>query len=410
MAQKKEVINHAGRAHALLSASGASRWMACTPSVRIEEQYGHGDDEESIFAKEGTLAHELSELKLIEVAGLLNPIDEDPHSDALADVRAHELYAYEMEEHTDTYVDTIMEQMSELGSEAKLLIEERVDFSKYAPEGFGTGDALILSPKVLVIGDLKYGKGVQVDATDNSQLKLYALGALSRYHEDYPEIETVRLIIIQPRLDHIDKYELSVKDLLKWGEEVVKVKASEAMAGTGDFKAGSHCRWCKHAPRCKALRDFSIEAAKADFALDPEDVNSAGLTDDEMVQIFKDMSVIELWINKVQEYMHKEALKGKHWKGLKLVEGRSSRTWQDQEAVVQVLRDNLLTDQEIYSQKIQGITAIEGLLGKKTFKEILGDLVVRPQGKASLVPVSDKRPEMGILSARSDFDDGFNEI
>ena len=408
MAQNKN-INHAGRAHALLSASGASRWMACTPSVKLEEQYGHDDGEESIFAREGTLAHELSELKLLEAAGLLNPIDEDPHSDALADIRAHELYAKEMEGYTDTYVETIMEQISELGSEAKLLIEERVDFSKYAPDGFGTGDSLILSPSVLVIGDLKYGKGVQVDATDNSQLKLYALGALSMYHKDYPNIETIRLIIIQPRLDHIDKWELSVDDLLEWGEKVVKVKALEAISGSGDFKAGAHCRWCKHAPRCKALRDHSIEAAKADFALDPEDVKSAGLSDTEMVQMYLEIPVVQMWIKKVEEYMHKEALKGKTWEGLKLVEGRSQRMWQDSEAVAQVLRDNLYTDEEIYTSKIQGITAIESILGKKEFKELLGDLVVRPQGKASLVHKSDKRPEMGILSARADFDDDFKE-
>ena len=405
----QEIINHAGRAHALLSASGASRWMSCTASVKINEQYGHDSSEESIFAKEGTLAHEISELKLIKAAGLLKPIDEDPHTDALADARSHELYAKEMEEHTDVYVDTILEQMSELGSKAKLLIEERVDFSKYAPEGFGTGDALILSPSVLVIGDLKYGRGVQVDADDNSQLKLYALGALSMYHKEYPKIKTIRLIIIQPRLNHIDKYELSVEALLEWGENVVKVKAAEALSDKGIFKAGTHCRWCTHAPRCEALRDFSIEAAKADFALDPEDVKSAGLTDDEMVTLYKDMPIVEMWMKKVEEYMHKEALKGKHWKGIKLVEGRAQRAWQDQDAVVQTLRDNLYTDSEILTSKVQGITAIETLLGKKQFKEVLGKLVYRPQGKASLVLASDKRPEMGIMSARSDFDDDFKE-
>lgn len=258
-----------------------------------------------------------------------------------------------------------------------------------------------------MIGDLKYGKGVQVDATDNSQLKLYALGALSMYHKEYPKIKTIRLIIIQPRLNHIDKYELSVEDLLEWGENVVKVKAAEALSDKGVFKAGTHCRWCTHAPRCVALRDFSLEAAKADFALDPEDVKSAGLTDDEMVQIFKDIPVIEIWIKKVQEHMHQEAIKGKFWKGLKLVESRSQRTWQDQESVVQTLRDHLYTDQEILTTKLQGITAIESLVGKKDFKEMLGDLVVKPQGKAALVPSSDKRPEMGILKAREDFNDDF---
>lgn len=395
-------INHAGRAHALLSASGSARWLNCTPSVRLEEHY---DSESSIFAEEGTLAHEFGEIGLKAAMSL---ITEAEYKMAKAELKMHDLYTHEMDEHVEVYVSSILEMMAGLKN-PKLLIEERVDYSYYAPGGFGTGDALILSDVILQVGDLKYGKGVQVYAEDNSQLKLYGLGALSRYLKDYPKLKTVRLTIIQPRLDHIDTWDISVEDLLKWGEVVVKPTAALAFAGEGELSVGSWCRWCKFA-KCRALADFSIEAAKEDFAIDPEDVKSAGLTDPELVKLYLQMPIISNWIDKVQEYMHTAAIKGKKWTGLKLVEGRSARSWQDQDKVAAALRDNLYTDAEIMSQKLSGITEIEKMLGKKGFKEILGDLVVKPQGKASLVCEKDKRPEMGLQSARNDFSEPIEDL
>lgn len=393
-------INHAGRAHALLSASGASRWMKCTPSARLEDPY---PEQTSAFAEEGTLAHEFGELELLKIMKL---VSESEYKSKLKELRAHELYTDDMEEHVDVYVTKVMEQYNQYkGSE--LIIEERVDFTKYVPEGFGTCDALIAAFKArkLFVTDLKYGKGVRVYAKDNSQLKLYGLGALNKYLASgcLSPFGTIVLTIVQPRLNHIDSWEIPVEDLLNWAETDLTDKAKEAFAGDGELVAGDHCRFCKAAPRCKELSTFSIEAAKADFALDPEDPTSAGLTDEEMAELYRKIPVISMWIGKVQEYMLSEALQGRKWADLKLVEGRSTRKWIDPDKVQQRLKDNLFEDEEIQIRKLAGIGVIEKLLGKKAFNQTLSDLIVVPAGKASLVFAEDPRPEMGINSALNDF-------
>lgn len=403
-------INHAGRAHALLSASGASRWMKCTPSARLEDPY---PEQTSAFAEEGTLAHEFGELELRKIMQLIPPKE---YQRKLKELRAHELYTDDMEEHVDVYVTKVMEQYNQYEG-AGLLIEERVDFTKYVPEGFGTCDALIgaIRERKLFVTDLKYGKGVRVYAKDNSQLKLYGLGAINRLQSPTLNgvpltlFDTVELTIVQPRLNHIDSWEISVEDLVNWAENELTDKAKEAFAGDGELVAGDHCRFCKAAPRCKELSKFSIEAAKADFALDPEDPTSAGLTDEEMVELYRKIPVISMWIGKVQEYMLSEALQGRKWNDLKLVEGRSTRKWIDPDKVQQRLKDNLFEDEEIQIRKLAGIGVIEKLLGKKAFNQTLSDLIVVPAGKASLVFAEDPRPEMGINSALNDFSEPIEE-
>lgn len=396
-------INHGERAHALLSASGASRWMACTPSARLEDPF---PSKSSVHAEEGTLAHEFAEVELRYSQEITS---KEVYDAALNMLRGHELYTDDMEEHVDVYVSYVLEQLAS-SKGGSLIIEEKVNFTKYVPEGYGTCDAIILpNPKpvnpfdstILFVTDLKYGKGVQVEAVNNPQLKLYALGAFLRYDMTH-EIEIIRLTIVQPRLDHISTWDISVDDLLKWAEEELKPKAILAYAGEGELCAGSHCRFCKVAPKCRALSEFSIESAKLDFA--EQEVPDSLLSDKEMVELYLRIPTIEHWIKAVHNYMHDQALSGREWKGLKLVEGRSNRVFTDKDKVVETLRDHVYSDKQIFSSKLAGIGVIEKLLGKNNFHNILGDWVVKPPGKLSLVPESDTRPAKGIASAIRDFE------
>ena len=400
---KDKPINHAGRAHALLSASGASRWMRCTPSARLEEGF---KSESSVYAAEGTLAHEFAELAL---RFSQKQITEEAYASALADLRKNTLYTDDMEEQVDKYVDHVLESYAEakgITPDALMLIEERVDLTYYIEDGFGSCDDIIIADKLLIVEDLKYGKGVKVNAEDNSQLKLYALGALRRYEMHF-DIDTVRMSIIQPRLDHISTWEISASDLIEWGEKVVKPTAAKAYAGEGDLCAGDWCRWCKAAPKCRALSDFSINSAKMDFADqdNPKESDPSILSDTELSELYLKIPIIEIWINKVQEYMLDAAIKGKEFPDLKLVEGRSVRMWQDTSKVEEILKKNGLTDEQIYTQKIQGIGAVEKILGKPKFTELLSAVVVKPQGKPSLVHISDKREALGLASAKKDFEE-----
>lgn len=399
-----EKINHGERAHALLSASGASRWMKCTPSARLEDPF---PNKSSVHAEEGTLAHEFAELELRWGQKI---ITKEAYEATLYELRGHDLYADDMEEYVAVYTGFVEEQLASSRG-GSLIIEEKVNFSLYVPEGYGTCDAIILPaissiptqhPAILFVTDLKYGKGVQVDAEDNSQLKLYALGAYLRYGLTH-DIDIIRLTIVQPRLDHISSWEISVKDLLKWADEVLKPKAELAYKGDGELCAGSHCRFCRVAPKCRALADYSMGAAKMDFADDDEPDRL--LDDAEMVELYLNIPTIELWIKAVHQFMHDQAIGGRQWKGLKLVEGRSNRVWVDQEKVKEALTDNMYSEKQILNSKLAGIGVIEKLLGKHEFTEILGDLVTKPAGKASLVPESDKRPAIGLQSAKRDFAD-----
>lgn len=395
MAKELANINHSERAHALLSASGASRWMKCTPSARLEDPF---PSQTSIHAEEGTLAHEFAELELRMEQRI---ITSEVYQATIKDLRKHKLYTHDMEEHVKKYVDIVLEKLA-ASKGGTLLIEEKVNFTLYVPEGFGTCDAVILpgKTKILFDIDLKYGKGVQVFAEENPQLKLYALGAWIRYGMSY-DIERVCLMIVQPRLNHVSKWEIPLQELLDWADNELKPKAELAYAGEGELCAGSHCRFCKIAPRCKTLANYSIQEAKLDFA-DPEYPDSL-LSDKEMVEMYKQIPVINMWIKAVHGYMHTKALEGKVWKGLKLVEGKSDRSWIDEAKVIEALEDNLYTSSQIFKSKLAGIGDIEKLLGKGGFKEILGDLVKKPPGAKSLVAEEDPRPKADVSSAIRDF-------
>lgn len=378
--------------HALLSASGAERWINCTPSARLEEQYGV--DTGSVYASEGTLAHELGEVSL---RFLSNQIEAVEYQERLNDIEVNPLYSTEMPEEVEKYTDFVMEQWLDARKDtpdAVLIIEKQVDFSDVAPNGFGTLDASIVANKVLKICDLKYGKGVRVSAVDNAQLKLYAYGAYRAFEMLY-DIHTVVLNICQPRMDNFSTWEISVEDLLKWIEEVVKPAALLADKGKGKLKAGDHCKFCKMRRRCKELAKTNLDIAKYEFK-SPE-----LLTDAEVSDILKRASLFTNWINGITEFALEQALDGKKYPGFKLVAGRSVRTWLDKDKVVSALVEAGFKETDILDTKLKGITAIEKVVGKKSFEPLLGPLVVKPEGKPTLVEESDKRLE--INSAVTDF-------
>lgn len=373
------------KAHAILSASASHRWMACTPSARFEERYPD-TGEASPYAQEGTKAHAVAESTLIR---FLYPSDFS--TSILPDNK-------EMSEAVAKYTDTVIEKVNEakrVSKDAVVLIEKRLDFSEWVPEGFGTGDAVIISDTAIEICDLKYGKGVRVDAQGNSQMRLYALGAIHEYAMMYG-FEKVRMTIIQPRLDHVDTEEMTVDDLLAWGEEVKK-KASLAFKGKGDFLPGEHCRFCKGKVQCKAYKEYMTEEIKLDFTpniLAPKD----------LVTVLLKAKEIKAWITEVEDFALNEALQGRMWEGLKLVHGRSVRKITDPSSAIQRLTENGHTD--IYKpQELKTITELEKLIGKKQFAEILGDVVEKPEGKPTLVALSDKRPAIDVNDIKSEFSD-----
>lgn len=388
--------------HAILSPSGASRWLACTPSARLEQQF---PDRSGAAASEGTLAHTLGEL-LIRFKSKM--ILKTQYTKALKEIKANPQYEEAMFDYADNYACYVIEKFSAAQAHTKdavLLVEQKLDLTEYVPEGFGTGDIMIIANKVLDFVDLKYGKGVEVSAENNKQMMLYALGAL-RGFECLFDIETVRMTIYQPRLDNISTFEMSVSDLKDWAENELKPRAELAFAGEGEFAPGEVCRFCKAAATCKANADFNMELAKYEFK------ESLLLEDGEISDILSRAGLFTKWLNAVEEHAQHEAIvNGKKWPGYKLVEGRSNRTYLDESKVAELLISKGLEEDKIYQpKKILGITAMEKELGKSDFATYLSPLIVKPAGKPTLVPESDKRPELSsAANAANDFAEVLNE-
>ena len=336
------------------------------------------EDRSSNAAAEGTAAHELSEHKLREFLKIKT-------------VRPISKYdSPELEFYTDAYVDYACELISEAysrSSDPVILIEQRVDFSNWVPEGFGTADLMVVADKTMDVLDLKYGKGVQVSAEDNPQLRLYALGALEMFDYLY-DIENIRMTICQPRLDNYSTCEMPVVELLHWAENELKPKAELAIKGEGEFCTGDHCRFCRVRATCRARADRNFELIKMDFK--KPDL----LTDDEMAEVLARVDELKRWAVDVWAYAEEEAIAGrKSWGGYKVVQGRVTRKYTDENAVAEAVIAAGFKETDIYSVNLLGITALEGLMGKKQFKEILGDLIIKPEGKPTFVPESDKRQE-----------------
>lgn len=382
--------------HALLSPSGAERWLACTPSAVLEQQF---KDTAGRAADEGTLAHKLGELLIRQKMKLVSKADYNKQFNA---IKADDLYEDNMLEHADNYAVYVMEQFTEAKmhtSDALLFLEQRLDLTAYIQEGFGTGDTVIIADRELKIIDLKYGKGVPVSAVNNKQMMLYALGALKDFYAIY-DINQVSMTIYQPRLDTISTWEMSVPDLFTWAEQELKPRAALAFEGKGEYNPGLHCRFCKAKARCRANADFNLAIAQDDFKA-PE-----LLSDEEIVAIMNKSDMFKTWLKGVDDYTLNEAVNnGKQWPGYKVVEGKSNRVYTDEGKVVEVLIEKGFEKDKLYKPaEVIGITQMEKLIGKKNFPEYLKGLVIKPKGKLTLVPESDERLAYNsIESAQEDF-------
>ena len=369
------------KGHALLSASSSHRWMNCPPSARLCENY---DDKGSDFAAEGTDAHALCEFRLQEALGIPaeNPIENLTW------------YNEEMEDCAVSYasfVSEIVAKAKDICSDPVVLIEQHLDYSKFVQEGFGTGDCIVIADGELHIIDYKHGRGVLVEADNNPQMKLYALGALEIFDGIY-DIETVSMTIFQPRRGNVSTYSLSKADLYTWAEEVLKPIAELAYKGEGQYNCGEWCQFCKAKTDCRKRAEANMELAKYDF-MDPP-----LLTDEEIEDVLCKVDNLVAWANDVKEFAFQAAMSGKVWTGWKLVEGRSVRKYVNDEAVAATV---LEAGYDPYEKKLLGLTEMQKRLGKSKFEELLGSLIHRPKGKPTLVPESDKRP--AITTAIADF-------
>lgn len=370
--------------HAVLSASSSHRWLNCNPSARLELEF---EDRETEAAAEGTAAHALCEHKLRKA---LKMRSRKPTSQYDSD---------EMDEHTDGYVSFVLETLEEakkVCADPIILIEQRLDFSRFVPDGFGTGDCVIIADNTLHIIDFKYGQGVLVEAEENPQMMLYALGALEMYDALY-DIENISMTIYQPRRENISTWTIPVSELHAWTENTLIPKADKAYKGEGEYCTGSWCTFCKAAVKCRARAEEKLALAKYEFKAPPL------LSDDEIEEILGKLDDLTKWANEITAYAQDAALNhGKEWRGFKVVEGRSNRKYTDEDAVAEVAKAAGYTD--IYRQSLITITEMEKLMGKKGFAEILGGLVFKPPGKPTLVPASDKRQAI-TTNAKNEFNE-----
>ena len=367
--------------HAVLSASSAARWIACPPSARLNAAK---PDASSEYAIQGTEAHRLCEYKLRKALG---EKVRDPTKNL-------SFYDSEMEECAEAYCQFVMEAVVQSRATSKdtlVLVEQRVDFSGFVPDGFGTADTLIISDKSVCIVDYKHGKGIEVSADGNPQMMCYALGCIQMFDGLY-DIDTVRMVIFQPRLGNISESTISKADLLAWTHDTLVPAAKLAYAGEGEFCAGRHCQFCKVRATCRKRAEYNLALAKYDFEMPPT------LEDSEVEAVLAKADTLAAWVGDIKEYALQQAIQGKKWMGWKLVEGRSNRKYTDEAAVANTVK---AAGYEPHEQKLLGITAMTSLLGKKKFEELLGSLVVKPQGKPTLAPMSDKRPAMN--TAAEDF-------
>lgn len=370
--------------HAILSPSAASRWLACTPSARLEQGFPNIS---SSFADEGTLAHAVGECILKELGGFITPAEAET---IMAVLMQNKYYSKDLHDYAEGYAYFVWNQCK---PGTHLFIETRLDMTRWVEEGFGTADAIVIGEGILRFSDLKYGKGVLVYAENNPQLKLYALGAYEEYRHIF-EIDEIEVNIYQPRTDNISQWKISAKDLLHWAETELREKAKLAFEGKGEFNPGKACTFCKAKVKCRALAEYNLELAKMEFA------NPELLTDEELVEILEKKKQFESWMDAVAGYALQTALSGKEWPGYKVVEGRSVRRYKSDELVAEKLKANGHTD--IYkAPALWGLGELEKRIGKPVFKELVEPLLVKPPGSPVLVPLSDKREPFS--TAESDF-------
>lgn len=373
--------------HALLSASGAHRWLECTPSAQLELQFPQSTSE---YAEEGTAAHELCELTARYWLGEISEAEYENQRDELAKGK---YYNAEMQECANDYAKFVAEKTAaarETCEDAFTALEVRVDFSKYVKDGFGTGDCIIVSDNVLEIIDFKYGKGVRVEAAGNPQMKLYALGAYLEYNTLF-DIDSVRMTIFQPRLSGVQSSdEITVKELLEWAEKYVKPRAKLAYKGEGEFAPSEEvCKFCRAKAQCKARADKNLklfDEAPDVLLLTPEDAG----------KILEQAGDIQSWLADLESLVSSTLLAGQPVEGWKMVEGRSNRRFADELKVVDAMKAAGYDESLLYERKLITLTQMEKDFGKKAVAETLGELIVKPQGKPTLAPAKDKRPEFRL--------------
>ncbi len=384
-------IQHNTRAHAVLSASSSHRWMMCPPSVKLSERFA---DKQSPYAEEGTFLHELCELKLHRY------LEDMPPEVLEAQYAAHrdsDFYSDEAESVIDEYVGFCIETIEAVRASCPdplILVEHRLDYSEYVPEGFGTGDLVIVADGVLEVIDFKSGRGVCVEAERNSQLMLYGLGAVLEFDPLY-DIRTVRMTIVQPRLSNLSAYEMTVDELIRWAETEVRPRALLAAKGEGEFCAGEWCRFCKARHTCRKRSEYHMRLAERDYR--PPDL----LTDEEIADILPVAESLNNWVDDLIAYATQQAVDGKVWPGYKLVAGRSVRKYTSEAEVIRAATEAGYTD--IYKTTLLGVGDLEKRMGRKKFSEVLGQYVIKPVGAPQLVPESD--PRKPYADAAGDFGD-----
>lgn len=371
--------------HAILSASSSERWLNCPPSARLCENY---EDKSSDYAAEGTDAHTLCEFRLKQALGI--PTEEP--------VENLSWYNEEMEECAQgyaTYVMELLEAAKQTCTDPVVMIEQRVNFTRWVKEGFGTADCIVIADGVMNICDYKHGKGIEVSAVDNPQMRLYALGAMEIFDDIY-DIEEIRMTIYQPRKANISVDNMAKDNLLRWADTELYEKAEMAYAGQGDFHCGAWCRFCKAKAECR-------ERAEANLALARYDFEAPALLDDaEIADILKKVDALTAWATDVKEYALQQAISGKEWIGWKLVEGRSNRKYTSEVVVAATVEG---AGYDPYERKVMGVTAMQKMLGKSRFEELLASYIEKPHGRPTLVPETDKRPAMN--TAKNDFTEEF---
>ena len=373
--------------HAELPPSSAERWKNCPGSVTLSKQFPQ--DTTSTYAEEGTHAHSVAELKLRYVNGEINSSN---FTRKLNKLKKSEFWCGEMDEATNFYMDAVLEIKSGMGEDAELLIEQHFNLDEYVPESFGTSDAVVIGDGVINVIDLKYGKGVKVDAVNNSQLRLYGLGAAGLFEGIY-DFDRVRMTIIQPRLDHISSEEISLEELRRWAAEEIRPAAEEALAGSERTACGDWCQFCPAKAVCRARAEYCLELARDEFKA------PALLTTEEIGEVLRRAEAIKKWAADIADYALQQALAGEHYDGWKVVEGRSNRKYADEVKVADTLKKAGFDEAMLYERKLLGLTAMEKLVGKKKLTETLGELIIKPAGKPVLVPESDKREAINKVTA-----------
>lgn len=389
-------LDHSSRKHAYLSASSANQWLNCPPSIKASEGIG---DKTTTFAEEGTFAHELSELYF---SNLYEELSDKDFKQQLERYKQNKYYSEELREYVEQYVDIVEEKVNEARAQDEpiLFFEHRLDLTRYVPESFGTGDVIIYYNGTVEIVDLKFGKGVEVSALNNPQLRLYGLGAYELL-KDFEDIHTIKTTIIQPRLHNVSSESMTADDLVSWGLNVVRPQALKAIEGKGEFKPGNHCRFCKIRHSCRARAEANLNASK-------ELTTPTTLTDDELAELLHKLPDIKRWASDVEEYCKEQALENsRNFDGWKVVEGRASRKYVDNEQVFERLKEHY-DPNEISETKVLSISKLEKQIGKKKVAELLSDLVEKPQGKPTLVTEDDKRQPI-TDSAESDFTEFINK-